>query len=276
MGAFSGAANVCVNSLAVRAEQASGKPVIARAHGLFSLSLVAAILASVIGLTPVPAFALLTFAAMVYALLAPRTLSPEARGRMSARPRAASARVFLLIGGLGALAFMLESSHQAWTAIYLQQRLGLPRTSALLGPAAFYLVVALARVALGLLPQRHPTRVVALGAAAGAAGTTLVALAVDLPSALIGVVVAAAGTAVLFPTLLSIAAEQTGSASSGFATSRVTAISYLGFLGGPVYVGFWSAAFDLQLAFVAVACLGLFLALLARWPLRAYTFSAPG
>lgn len=51
--------------------------------------------------------------------------------------------------------------------------------------------------------------------------------------------------------------------SRGRATSLVTAVSYLGFLLGPVYVGLWASATGLRGAMVAVAALGLALAALA-------------
>ena len=67
-----------------------------------------------------------------------------------------------------------------------------------------------------------------------------------MPVALAGLVLAAAGTAALFPTLLSIVSRNVVESSCGRATSIVTVVSYLGFLLGPVYVGLWASATGLR------------------------------
>jgi MFS family permease len=72
-----------------------------------------------------------------------------------------------------------------------------------------------------------------------------------------------AGTAALFPTLLSIVSRNVAESSRGRATSIVTVVSYLGFLLGPVYVGLWASAAGLRGAMLAVAALGVVLASLA-------------
>ncbi len=71
---------------------------------------------------------------------------------------------------------------------------------------------------------------------------------------------AAAGTAVLFPTLVGVVSRNVDESHRGRATSVVTTVSYLGFLLGPVYVGLWADAVGLRGAMVAVAALavGLF------------------
>jgi MFS family permease len=68
--------------------------------------------------------------------------------------------------------------------------------------------------------------------------------------------VAAAGTAVLFPTLLSAVARDVDDAYRGRATSAVTFVSYLGFLLGPVYVGAFADLSGLRAAMLAIAALG--------------------
>jgi MFS family permease len=86
--------------------------------------------------------------------------------------------------------------------------------------------------------------------------------------ALAGLVLAAAGTAPLFPTLLSVVSRNVAEPARGRATSIVTVVSYLGFLLGPVYVGLWASASGVRGAMVAVAALGLALAALTlpSWP----------
>jgi MFS family permease len=75
--------------------------------------------------------------------------------------------------------------------------------------------------------------------------------------ALAGLVLAALGTATLFPTLLSRSLRSTGPAQHGRATSKVATTAYLGFLLGPAYVGLLADSSDLRGALVGVAVLAL-------------------
>ena len=77
-----------------------------------------------------------------------------------------------------------------------------------------------------------------------------------------GLAVAAVGTSVLFPTLLSSATKDVLADRRGRATSAIGTIAYLGFLAGPAYVGFLAGAFGLRAALIGVAALGLAFAVL--------------
>jgi len=89
-----------------------------------------------------------------------------------------------------------------------------------------------------------------------------------VPVAILGLIVAAAGTAALYPTLLSLVSASVDEAYRGRATALVTTVSYLGFLLGPVYFGLWSQATDLRGAMVAVAAIGVTLTALSMPLLR--------
>ncbi|MEU8206305.1 MFS transporter [Streptosporangium sp. NPDC049046] len=171
----------------------------------------------------------------------------------------------LVVGGLGALAFAVENAHQSWGAVYLADVAGAGPALASAGPAVFAAVVALTRFAAGALGSRYATVVLISGAVTAAAGTLLVSGARSVPVVLLGLALAAAGTAVLFPTLMGVVAAQVGEAARGRATSVVATVAYLGFLAGPVYVGRWAETTDLSGAMVAVAALAAALAALS-WP----------
>ncbi|MEV0757736.1 MFS transporter [Streptosporangium sp. NPDC050280] len=171
----------------------------------------------------------------------------------------------LVVGGLGALAFAVENAHQSWGAVYLADVAGAGPALASAGPAVFAAVVALTRFAVGAFGSRYATVVLISGAVTAAAGTLLVSGARSVPVVLLGLALAAAGTAVLFPTLMGVVAAQVGEAARGRATSVVATVAYLGFLAGPVYVGRWAEATGLSGAMVAVAALAAALAALS-WP----------
>jgi MFS family permease len=70
---------------------------------------------------------------------------------------------------------------------------------------------------------------------------------------------------VLFPTVLALATANVPAATRGAATSVVSTSACVGYLAGPVYVGYWAQAAGLPGAMLAVASLAAALALLA-WP----------
>jgi MFS family permease len=281
LGATSGATDVAINAAAGTAERASGRPIITRAHGVFSAAVVLASLTTGalrgIGTAMTVPFALVAAVAALAGVLTwtsdRNTFSgplPAAAALSSGPPRrrpVTELRLLrlLIVGGLGALAFGLENAHQSWGAVYLGDVLSAGPAVAAAGPAVFATVVAVTRFAVASRNSASASTVLISGAITAAVGTTAVAAAGSVPIALIGLGLAAAGTAVLYPTLLSFVAAQVSEASRGAATSAVATVAYLGFLAGPVYVGRWSAAVGLPGAMLAVAALGVGLALVS-WP----------
>jgi MFS family permease len=136
--------------------------------------------------------------------------------------------------------------------------------------------VAITRFSIGGLKPTHAHTVLLAGALVAAAGTALIAAAPNLFIAGLGLAAAAAGTAVLFPTLLGIVSRNVDEYHRGRATSVVTTVSYLGFLLSPVYVGLWAGAVGLRGAMVAVAALAVGLFVLTPALLRLSGFGDPG
>lgn len=280
VGATSGAADVAINAAAGSAQHATGRPVISRAHAVFSAAVVVASLsagaARGIG-APLPVvFGALAVVAVLGATVVFRT-SPAvasapgaAVGSSAVTATRGMVALLVVLGGLG---FAVENGHESWSALYLHDALGAGPALAALGPAVFAAVVAITRVTTAGLGTRHPILVLTAGALTAALGTAVVGLAPSLPMGLLGLGLAAAGTAVLLPTLLSVLTAHVPECSRGAATSVFTTIAYLGFLTGPVYVGYWSEAVGLPGAMLALAGLvlaGLAAALavlspLARW-----------
>jgi predicted MFS family arabinose efflux permease len=279
-GAASGAADVAMNSVAGRAETLAGKPVITRVHGTFSAFVVLASLGAGASAAagwalavPFVVVAALSIAAGVAML---RTLPPRAAPQEhTAATQAGRSRLkpLLLIGVLGALAFASENAHQSWSAVFAQDELRAGAGLTAVAPAVFAATVAITRFSIGGLNPAHAQTVILTGAAGAAAGALIIAAAPTLLVAALGLVVAGAGTAVLFPTLLGIVSRNVEESRRGRATSVVTVVSYLGFLLGPVYVGLWADATDLRGAMIAVAALAGALFILTPMLLRLSGFA---
>jgi MFS family permease len=169
---------------------------------------------------------------------------------------------FVIVGLVGALGFAAENAHQSWSAIFLGDELGSAAGLAAIAPATFAAFAALARFGAGF--TRIPSGALLVGGAITAtAGTLMLAVAQQLPGALAGLALAAAGTAVLYPTLMSRATRDVPAGHRGRATATVAATSYLGFVLGPVYVGFLAAMVGLRGAMIGVAVLAVAFAVLA-------------
>jgi MFS family permease len=278
VGLASGATDVAMNSIAGRAEQASGVAIIIRSGGVFSsfvvLASIATGMSSWIGapvFTPFLIVAVLSSAASVSVL---RSLSsndrsiaasPPAFDDIQASNRGPRLRYtpLLIVGVLGALAFASENAHQSWGAVFLEDELTAGPGFSAVGPAVFAGVVAITRFTLGRIQQGNEKPILILGSLAAAAGALILATSTSIPVAILGLIVAAAGTAALYPTLLSLVSRGVNEAYRGRATAIVTTVSYIGFLLGPVYVGLWSDATGLRGAMIAVAALGVTLTALS-------------
>jgi predicted MFS family arabinose efflux permease len=190
---------------------------------------------------------------------------------------AADSRIvpLLLVGVLGALAFASENAHQSWSAVFAHDQLHSSTGLASVAPAVFAATVAITRFSIGGLKAARAQTVLLCGALAAAAGAVILAAAPNLFVATLGLAVAAAGTAVLFPTLLGIVSRNVEETRRGRSTSVVTSVSYLGFLLGPVYVGLLADATGLRGAMFAVAALAAALFVLIPALLRLSGFGRP-
>jgi predicted MFS family arabinose efflux permease len=268
LGATSGAVDVAINAEGVRSEAATGRPVLSLAHGTFSASVVAGSLAAgaLRSAGAGPQLVLVLVGVVVVTIATALLRAPAAAG--GRRPAGASLRrlprTLLVLGGLCALAFFVENAWQSWGAVHLESDLDASPALGALAPALFAGAAAVSRLGgHGLAGRVNEVTLLRAGAALGAAGTLLGALAPGAALALVGVVVAGAGISICAPVLFSIAGRGADEAVRGAAVSIVTTIAYLGFLVGPAAVGLLASATVLRTSLAAVAGVAVVLAMLA-------------
>ncbi|MBM9469640.1 MFS transporter [Nakamurella leprariae] len=288
-GAASGAADVAINTVAVRAEHITDKPLLTRSAGVFSVGVVLASLStgallgagvSLVGAFAVVAAVMCGLATAVGRTSASLQLPGDQGDAATRRERGAAADTsagsargvrrftgllrrnspsasLLVVGLVAAVAYAIENAHQSWGAVMLTDVFDASPQLAAAAPAAFAAAAALARLTLAPLSHSHPTAMLLGGGVLATAGSALLSTASSVTIALMGLVIAAMGTATLFPTLLSRTLRGTEPAQQGRATSAVAATAYLGFLLGPAYVGLLAERFDLRGALLGVAALAL-------------------
>jgi predicted MFS family arabinose efflux permease len=296
VGATSGASDVAANALAGLEEARSRRQVITLAHAVFSSFVVIGSLGAA-ALFGAGGGAQLTFLVAGFAIVASGVViatrgsgrgsgpgSGSASRRAAGSPPALRTPMsrrslvpllpFIAVGAVGALGFAAENAHQSWGAIYLADELNASPALAAVAPATFAACAALTRFAVGVSKRLPSTVLLVGGAAIAVAGALVIAAAESIGVALVGIALAAAGTSVLFPTLLSRALRGVSDNVRGRTTSAIATTAYLGFLLGPVYVGLLSGAVGLRGSMIGIAVLAGAFAVLAPLVLQHRAFDA--
>jgi predicted MFS family arabinose efflux permease len=273
VGVTSGAVDVAIDTAAVDVENATGRQLMNLAHGAFSLAVITAS-ASTGVLRAADASAILILAMAGLALVvcgvavARRQSGTVQEDVTSSRLRISwwrPPRRLLLIGVLTALAYLVESSWQNWSAVHLERDVGASPLVGSLGPALFGAAAAAGRLGGHRLEGRHDRHaLLRTGALLAALGTVVAALAPWSVAVLVGIGFAGLGTAVCAPILLGLAGAGVTRDRRGAAIGTVTTLAYLGFVLAPAGVGALAAATTLPTAMALIAAAALTLAVAAR------------
>ncbi len=271
-GAASGILDVGINANAARIETRSGRRVMPLAHGLYSTGvLVGAAGAGLARGAGVGREAILLVVAGLIGLTALLLRSDDDASRDAPGPRrrARLERGLLVLGLVGAAAFVVEGGTESWSALFLERQLDAEPAISGLGPGVFGAAMAAGRF-FGQATRLGDRTLLAGGSLLAAGGCTLVALSPGAPLALAGFAVAGAGISLNAPIVFGLAGRGRSDAAAAIAT--VTTIGYLGLLIGPPLVGGIAEAGSLRIAFGALALIAAVVGLAAaRLPLQAHS-----
>lgn len=247
-GAATGAMDVAINATAGRIEATSGKRLMPLAHGLYSVGVligaVGAGLARGAGAHREP---ILCGVAILVACVGAWTATesgpvsaPEAHGIRFAR-------VLVLIGLVGAAAFVVEGGIENWSALFLERQLHAHPSISGLGPGFFGGSMALGR--FWGQSAKHADRTLLVGGGiVAAAGCVIAALSPSPAVALVGFVLGGLGVSLNAPIVFGAGGRRS---ASGVAT--VTTLGYAGLLIGPPLVGGIAQAASLRTSFIVLA-----------------------
>lgn len=262
LGAASGGLDVAINAAGARAEAMTARPLMNLAHGMFSVAVVVASLATagLRGLGAGPFVVLVSFlvVAVVVSVVVWRDRGDWVPVRSAERPRRRLEPVLLMFGGVCALAFLVENGWQSWSAVHLDTSLGASAPVASCAPAVFAASAAAGRItANSVLRVAGPGWLLGAGGVLAAAGSGVAAWGGEIWVVLAGIGIAGLGTSVCAPTIIGMAGAWAGEQRRAAAISTVTTLAYLGFLLGPAAVGAASSAWSLRVALGAVAVVAL-------------------
>jgi MFS family permease len=270
-GFTNGCLDVSMNAHAVHVEKAYGRPVMSAFHATFSVGGVIAALigarAASAGLSPAVTLGVAGAAGIVIALLparsllatrpaAPATVASDspAIGQRLAKPRAPAARIWIL-AALALMCMLCEGVANDWSTLDLKTVLGAPAGTAAFAYGTFAATMTAGRLLADRVSRRFGSAaVLRYGAAAGAAGVTVVALSPWIWMALAGWALFGLGLSGCVPQLFS-AAGHADSAAAGTNVSRVAGLGYLGMLTGPAVIGWLTRLVALNYTFLFPALL---------------------
>lgn len=269
LGVASGAYDVAVNAEASRLETVSAQPLLSLAHAGFSFGVIFGSLGagamrtfdvSLAGALVALGVVLAAIAGYLWSGAMDRPVVPAveaARGWAWWRPP----RPLAVLGVLMALAFLVESAWQTWSAVHLERDLGASPGLASVGPAVFGASAGIGRVVVHrrAVPGRE-AGLVALGAVVAAGASVAAALLPVTALVIVAIAFAGLGTAAGAPLLLSIAGRSVPVRQAGAAVGTVTTLGYLGFVVAPAAVGGLAGATTLPVALAAVALAAVALA----------------
>jgi MFS family permease len=249
-GASTGAMDVSINASAGRIEAVSGKRLMPLAHGLYSAGVlvgaVGAGLARGAGSGREP---ILVTVAILIAMVAAWTATDSAPVSAPEAHGIRFARALVLIGLVGAAAFVVEGGIESWSALFLERQLHAHPAVSGLGPGFFGGSMALGRF-WGQSARYSDRTLLVGGGAVAAVGCAIAAAAPNSAVALVGFVLGGLGVSLNAPIVFGAGGRRS---ASGVAT--VTTLGYAGLLVGPPLVGGIAQASSLRLSFVALAAI---------------------
>jgi fucose permease len=248
-GVFQGSLDVSMNTQGVSVERARTVPIMSGLHGAWSVGgFIGAGLGALAVGVGIPLSGQLAAFAICIASVAgwsTRSLLPDPHHQRSPVDRAQPSNILLhpaiLILGAVALACMFcEGAAADWSAVYLRDSLGAQPAVAGLGYAAFAAAMVIFRLSGDRLLMRFRPSVLLPILASVATLALIGSLIVGSPfAALVGFGALGVGMALVIPTVFSIAGRLPG-VQTGPAVAAVSALGWIGFVGGPPIIGLLS------------------------------------
>jgi MFS family permease len=250
-------------------ERATRKPLVSALFGYFSLgALIGSFASGFIAQAGVPVaaqFGVLAALAIPASFLFRSGLLPDETHRKATPPRRSGLRLsmppkaLLPLGGTIIAVGLGEETINNWVALYMRQDLGSSAAIAGFAFTAFSIATFTGRILGDRIIARVGVDRVLSGGSLIAAGGIAFGLLVNQPWSMVaGYAVVGAGLSLVVPVTYRRAGEMPGM-SPAEAVSRVASIGFIGFMSGPILIGFLSDLLSLRFAIgvIAVALLGI-------------------
>jgi MFS family permease len=260
-GIGSGLVDVAVNANVGRIESVTRKRLMPLAHGMYSVGvLVGAVGAGLARGAGVGHETILFAVAICIALTGLAVVHDTAPVHTEPTKSIRLTRGLLVIGFVGAAAFVVEGGMESWSALFLERQLDAEPAVSGLGPGIFGAAMALGRFFGQAAGRMSDRMLLGGGSLLAAGGCTLVALAPTAPVGLAGFAIGGAGISLNAPIVFGVAGRRP---DAGTAIATVTTIGYLGLLIGPPLVGLIAQVTGLRVSFVVLGAIAAGVAAIA-------------
>lgn len=257
-GMASGLLDVIMNARVSELETRHGRSLMNANHGIFSVAYAVSALGTGLAreasLAPVLVFAFLGVLVLIGAtrfMMLPAAVedAPDGAGRFPVG-------IVLLCGGLVMVAFMVEASVEAWSALHLERTLGGRAAEGALGPAMLGMTMAIGRFGGQAVSERmSDLTVVYLGTGLALVGVALVATAPVTLMAYAGFGMMGLGVSAIGPIGLALVGKLVPRHLRTKAIARAAVMGFMGFFLAPALMGLVSEGYGLRVAFAGVGLL---------------------
>jgi MFS family permease len=263
--------NISMNTQVVSLEGKIGKTIMSSFHAIFSIGLM---LGSILGglisqmdISPLKHFsiiALLNFLSIVF--FHKYLINEEPQKKELDRPssRFFNLNPFLIILSLIAFCGMLcEGAMADWITVYFKETIIFSKYPNSIGFSFFALAMVLGRLIGDFISNKFGiTRLLVVSGGLIALGTSTLLYTNYLPLMVLGCFISGLGISTIVPIIYSAAGNSKQSTPS-VAIASVSTIAYVGFLIGPVLIGYLSDMFTLRSALMVLIMLGILTSLIS-------------
>lgn len=275
-GYCSGVLDVVMNARVSELEARHGRSLMNANHAMFSVAYaISAVLtgaAREAGWAPLAILAVV--AAVIVVMALPLRMTVEPVDQAARRANRFPWPLVVICGAIVLVAFFVEATVEAWSALHIERTLGGRAAEGALGPAILGLTMAVGRFSGQALTDRFSEHgIIVIGSAMAGIGALIAAAAVSPLMAYAGFGTMGLGIAAVGPVGLAIVGRMVRPEHRTAAVARAAVIGFMGFVLAPSLMGFISGAVGLRWAFAAVAAVAILAPLLAAYLRRAYSQS---
>lgn len=272
VGMFSGCTDIAMNALISEIEKRDNEHLMSSSHGFFSLGgVIGGLLGTfLIGVFKVPFYHMSLMAIFIVFsnLLLMKYYFNITEVSIEGENKKSTLKTFSLLIPLAIIAFVIMASEGAiehWSSLYLIDTIQIEKEHlAGLGFILFSITMTIGRFfGDGISTKIGSLKTILYGSILAALGYLLVLLSQFIIS-VIGFGIIGLGLSVIIPELFRLAGKA-GGASSSANISFVSGIGFIGFLLGPVCLGFISNVFNLKMSFTVLLfllCIAIGIALI--------------
>ncbi|MCA0132505.1 MFS transporter [Winogradskyella alexanderae] len=276
VGNFSGLTDIAMNTLVSEMEKTDSVNIMSAAHGFFSLGGAIGALVGTVLLTifEAPFYHMLLMAVMVIVTnlvlsgLYVNIRETEEKKKEKDKLPLKVFRPLFILAFLALVTMGNEGAIEHWSSIYLLEVVEVASENyAGFGFTVFSIMMTIGRFfGDGISTKIGSAKIVFLGCLLAAIGY-LAVLSKGLVLSLIGFGIIGLGLSVIIPELIRMAGK-TGGVAASKSISFVTGIGFLGFLLGPIVIGYISENFTLQMSFVFLMSVTAIALLISMFKLR--------